>query len=299
MMPTRTQASRDREAYIARESTFLDARIERAQNKLFRTISDIFLASLAADAAGIIQKDSNHPYIPYRLDQIFDQYRDETIAPIVTKMQGTFEQIANKNGAYFSSFTENDQDENVKASVFSTLGITGGIIAAGSILSSILQDRSAINTIKSVVMAAVSGGMTITALKVAVEEIVLRKDGGLIKKLFHEKAPDPFYKVDRYINTKYGVALKLNYAIYQGGQIKTSRPFCIHRNNKVFSRDEILRFGTPSDTFGGYENISTGDFQGKTDPYNPVTDLGGYNCRHHLHWISDELAYALRPDLKG
>jgi len=32
--------------------------------------------------------------------------------------------------------------------------------------------------------------------------------------------------------------------------------------------------------------------------YDPLVDRGGYNCRHQLSFISDELAFKLRPDLK-
>jgi hypothetical protein len=32
--------------------------------------------------------------------------------------------------------------------------------------------------------------------------------------------------------------------------------------------------------------------------YDPLVDRGGYNCRHQLGYISEELAYKLRPELK-
>jgi hypothetical protein len=35
----------------------------------------------------------------------------------------------------------------------------------------------------------------------------------------------------------------------------------------------------------------------KPPNYNPIRDLGGYACRHHLNWIPYELAVMLRPDL--
>jgi len=293
----RKKYSLDREYFIARETDLHNSRIERAQNRFLKIMQDAILSSLAADDTGILSRDNNFSQIPYRMERLFEDFTKETLEPIVNKMQTTFEKVADKNKSYFSSFGDHGQDENVRNSVFATLGIGGGAIAAGSILFSILADKEAITTIKTVVMAAISGGLTITALKIVVEEIVLRKDGGLIRKLFEKKAPDPFAKIDRFVHNKYGVALKLNYALYQGGTIRSSRPFCIERNNKVFSREEILRFGTPSDQFGGYDNKTTGDFQGKTDPYNPITDLGGYNCRHFLTFISDELAFTLRPEL--
>ena len=78
----------------------------------------------------------------------------------------------------------------------------------------------------------------------------------------------------------------LRFAIYQGGLIETSRSFCEQRNNNVYHEDEIK----------SWENLN---FAGKPETgYNPIVDLGGYNCRHRLDWISDELAFRLRPELK-
>jgi hypothetical protein len=88
-------------------------------------------------------------------------------------------------------------------------------------------------------------------------------------------------------------------ALYQGGIIATTRPFCKKRNGKVFTRDEIKLFGTSKDKFGGYERKGDGYFKGKyKSGYNPLTDAGCYNCRHFYNWISNRLAIRLRPELK-
>lgn len=78
----------------------------------------------------------------------------------------------------------------------------------------------------------------------------------------------------------------LRFAIYQGGLIESSRSFCEQRNGKVFHEDEV----------NSWSNLN---FTGKPETgYSPITDLGGYNCRHRLDWISDEMAFRLRPELK-
>ena len=32
--------------------------------------------------------------------------------------------------------------------------------------------------------------------------------------------------------------------------------------------------------------------------YNPITDAGGFNCRHHWNWISTPLAKAMGKDVE-
>ena len=61
--------------------------------------------------------------------------------------------------------------------------------------------------------------------------------------------------------------------LYYGNVIKTSRPFCIDRAGKIFSRKEI----------DSWNEIT---WQGKSGP--PLTYRGGWNCRHHWHPVKKE-----------
>lgn len=80
--------------------------------------------------------------------------------------------------------------------------------------------------------------------------------------------------------------LRLKFAMYEGGEIETTREFCEERNGHIFHESEIL----------GWANI---DWEGKNETgYNPLIDLGGYNCRHRLRWVSKEFAALKRPEVK-
>ncbi len=289
--------SKIREKFIEKQTAALDNRIASAQNRLFRILESGVIDGLPTEPDGVLTNTTESIFNPNRIDALFDQFRQDHIKPILDKVEKGVNKLIDHNDKYFASVKKNNIGDSVRSSALSALGIGGGVLAAGSLLFNILNDREVLNTLKTVVMSSIAGGLTITALKVVFKEIVLKREGGILKKLFREKLPDPYVRIDRFVGRSYAVGLDLNFAIYQGGIIKTSRPFCVERNNKVFSREEISRFGSAADQFGGYENKTTGDFQGKPQNYNPFTDLGGYNCRHQLDWISDELAFHLRPDL--
>lgn len=298
-MSHNNQWSDKRTTLVNEKSDKLNAKIERAQNKLFKYITDTFLPSLETDENETLIPSDKMLFIPSRLDNYYDQFNEEEIKPIVSTFASDITKLLKYNKKYYDGIKKSDAHDDIQASVLGALGITGTIIAGGSLLYNILSDRTAIAAIKTVIMTGITTGLTITGLRIALKETVLKRGGGLVKSLFEERLPDPYVKVDRFIGKKYATALELTYAIYQGGTIGTSRDFCIERNNKVFSRDEIAAFGTPQDEFGGYTDKSAGEFQGKTDPYEPFEDLGGYNCRHFLSYISDELAFTLRPELQG
>lgn len=295
---SRTTYSDRRQAIIHGQTDKLNRQINRAQKALFAWITESFLSSLPTGPDGTIVNDQSSIFLPQKIDNAYDVFNQNQINPILAGFTANVDRLIRANKGFYADFGETD-DEQIENEVLGAIGLSGGVVLGGSLLFSILTDREIASAIKTTVMTGIAAGLTITGLKIAIEEIVLRKGGGIVKQLFEKRLPEPYVTIDRFIGKKYAVALKLNYAVYQGGTIKTSRDFCIHRNNKVFSRDEIMKFGTPHDKFGGYTDKAAGEFQGKTDPYNPLEDLGGYNCRHSYDWISDELAFHLRPELRG
>lgn len=295
---SRDKYSKRRQAIINDESDRLNNQIDRAQKRLFDYLISQFIPSLPTDKDGILVNDENAIFLPSKLDNAYDVFAENNVKPILSGFTDNVGKLVRANKKYYSEFGQAD-DDRIKDRVFAGIGISGTVALGGSLLYTILSDREIVGALKSAVLTSISAGLTVTGLKLAVEDLVLRRSGGLLKQLFDKTMPEPYVNIDRFIGKEYATELKLNYAIYQGGTIKTSRDFCIHRNNKVFSRDEIMKFGTPYDKFGGYTDKAAGEFQGKTDPYNPLEDLGGYNCRHSYDWISDELAFYLRPELKG
>jgi len=106
--------------------------------------------------------------------------------------------------------------------------------------------------------------------------------GGLLERHWKTVSFDLYQRIDRTANLVYADELGLNYAVYSGTLEEDSRPFCIARVNKVFSREEMLNWKELN--WAGKPKIG----------YDPFTDVGGHNCRHHLSWISDSLAKILK-----
>ena len=166
-------------------------------------------------------------------------------------------------------------------------------ITPGGFLSTLIVLESPLAKIKRLAIQSIRSSAGIAELLEALRIMINGESNqrGIIEKEISDVTQDLLPRVDRNISSDFATDLQYSYAIYQGGLIKTSRPFCIVRNDKVFHRDEIAKFGTKDDGYGGYSNKP--DFAGKTDPYDPFRDLGGHNCRHSLDWISDELAEQL------
>lgn len=118
------------------------------------------------------------------------------------------------------------------------------------------------------------------ALKVKVS------DKNIVQKYWSRWTYDIYSQYERIGANEVRKELGLVFAVYEGGEIETTREFCDERNGNVYHISEIE----------GWKDL---EWQGKQESgYNPIIDLGGYNCRHRLRWVSKEFAAAKRPEVK-
>lgn len=183
-----------------------------------------------------------------------------------------------------------------RKAIYNALGysVTKKAIVEGGPLQSALNGFAMGNLVKRSIHQAIAGTVAKETLARVLKESILEKS--LIKRQVEQYVSEPFEKADRMASKKYAEQAGLKYMIYQGGLVRDSRDFCIARDGMAFTTEEVGKFGTPEDKFGGYTNKGSGEFQGKPPNYDPFRDLGGYNCRHHLNYISRDLFLELRPD---
>lgn len=178
-------------------------------------------------------------------------------------------------------------------------GITAaGEIVPGGYLSTLVGDTTAQRALLQYAYQAQASGVGLAGYRAGLEQLVVGNGPG--KGLMHalyQEAYDTYNQADRALSQVAAKELGLQAYLYQGGLIKSSRLFCRKRDGKVFTDFEIARFGTSKDAYGGYTNKAEGMFSGKSEPYDPVVDLGGYGCRHGLSPIPNVVALRMRADL--
>lgn len=145
-----------------------------------------------------------------------------------------------------------------------------------------------VNTmISSLLSENIKEGANIKDLRKDMTDFITGRDrlGVLEHEFWQKDGLEQFQVHARSLSQAYSKKLSLDYAIYAGGEILTTREFCDERNGQVFTREEIASWQSE-------------EWQGKKKNHNIFIDVGGYNCRHEYDWISFELAVRLRPDLK-
>ena len=108
-------------------------------------------------------------------------------------------------------------------------------------------------------------------IQVFTKEIVKLINGGLVKDIINTYITDLFAEYARILINSIADELKLKTGTYLGGLTKDSREFCVERNGKNFTREEI-------------EDWNKLTWHGKIPGIDVKTQCGGYRCVHYIIW---------------
>jgi len=306
-MPRLPNHSRAREKYIEEHTLLFNKNVADAQGILAKAIDKLIAKLTTTD--GMVDNSTKNMRIVAEIDAIYLAFAASTGIILMDDFIERTDGLFDLNESYFSSASDIvgsvfDAARNfAKDSVYTAMGYslaTNSITKNGS-LWNILANTSAVDKVKADLFSAIANNLLLTEVIEDIQTITTgtKDTKGSFEKHLDSTMSQPLEKFDRATGRQFSLGLELNHAFYQGGLVPASRDFCTVRNGNVYSREEISRFGTSADQYGGYTNKGAGEFQGKFNSgYNPFTDLGGYNCLHILTWISDELAYQFRPDLR-
>lgn len=268
----------------------MEKRVNAAQADLLRAVVEDFVEKMDVDENGNIKNTLANKRKIGLLDRAYQRFVQESGAKIVEAIVKGVTQVLDFNAKYYGLFTTKAKLGNIlaetKESIGDWLGITkrGGLVENGY-LNRLLNDPTIRNTVRDSVFKSVVSQKGFFETKAGLKDYIAgnSQQTGALQRYYRNFVFDTFSQVDRTQAKIFADKLGFNYAIYEGGLIKTSREFCRKRNGKVFSREEIEEFDPK---------------EAKPPNYNPFTDLGGYGCRHHLNWVPDAVAFALRPELR-
>lgn len=278
-----------RTALVDKLIASLEKKVGGGQDALLKMVVEDLIEKLDKDG-DIIKNTIRNKRLIGSLDSIFNKFNQTHGLELVKNVAEGVRSIIDFNGEYFGLFetpaTLQPIQSQVKESIGAWLGITErGALQKNGYLDTILKDSKIRNKVRDMTMGGIVSQKGFFEVKKGLGEFITdsKNKTGSLKQYYRNFVYDTFSVADRTAAKITADKLKFNYAVYEGGLIKTSRKFCKDRNGKVFSREEVSKFNPKV---------------AKQPGYNAFTDLGGYGCRHHLNWVPDLVAFLLRPDLK-
>jgi hypothetical protein len=294
---------------LSRET--LNNTVVKLQSKLLDTVVTDVITELDVKD-GVIQDTAKNYQLISKLNMTFERFKSTQSMILLKNLTSSIDKIVSLNQAYFTlvfpDLPERFEKVILKARELTDLrfGLKGGKFVRGGILDSVFSEFGS-TEVKQIMSKAVASQMDL-------KEFIRQMRGfvagtpekmGISERKFKQFAFDVYQQYDRTYSGKLAEEFEMRYFLYQGGLVVDSRDFCAAHNNKVWSVEEAESWKTWTPDIGEYppgyevkakirdEIPSYIDYPG----YMPLVDLGGYNCRHSLGYISDELAFKLRPEL--
>lgn len=284
---------KQRDELIALLNLRFEKSVSVAQRAMLKSFMEGFVDMLQRDENGNIASNTYNQNMLGTIDNLYAKFAKKHNVFIINELMKSVDGVLNFNNKYFSTLAEKSRLTPIKAQAVNNikawLGIDGDKTKTNGYLDTLINNPTVKNQIKDFSVRAVYGRKGWMALKKETEEFIdgkNTKDGktlGAFQKYYRNYTYDLISQVDRATAQTYANDLKFEFAIYEGGIIKDSRPFCREHNGNVYHISEILKFNPPT---------------AKPPNYDPLTDMGGYGCRHHYNWIPTALALAMRPDAK-
>lgn len=258
-----------------------DSRLRRAQDWLFDALWEDVLKKIVVDGK---VKQGLPSIRAVNTSPVWAKYyryiRDEVSMWMVEVMGG---KLPDSILSFFKiQVPATDLETRTRAAaqaLLTRLGYDGGKFTPGSTLDLLTYDTTAEAKVKRLAITAVASGRSLPAFKRDMVSIIKGDAGrlGIIESHFQTNANTAFAEFDRSLSGQLAEKYGMNHAIWSGPRMTTSRPFCLARKGKVFSRAEL-------------QAMDQLKWQGKVPGQSTLLSAGGYNCSDILLWITDELA---------
>ena len=257
----------------------------RLQRRLLEAIQEDLLSRLDVTDGKIVNSPKNYRII-YEFDQVWSDYSDTYFSPTIQRFATDALKVTNFSKDYFKAFG-GSISLSTKALTQATenIWLMMGLEQAGKqmkfITGGYLDRLLLASEVRNQVMEYLTDSVTVSTdfkdmLSTLREMIQGKETDGTLQRYFRSYVYDTFSGVQRAYDNYVAEQAGLNYFVYAGTVIESTREFCEDNLNQVFHRDIL-------------DEWETQDWKGKNKDLPVKIALGGYNCRHRLNWIPDEL----------
>jgi len=241
-------------------------RLTRVSASMFERIDKEVLSKLEMDDTGKILRNAHNMAL---LNKVITIMPSIDLSQLAKLSIADYLTLIPNSSPYFEAFDiERKRVENIEKSTLPKMMKRAKVFDKMSV-----RRKDAIRA-RKVILKEVLKGKNYVELKKDINKWFVKDT----KALSHIKTElnDTFMEGDRFVVEEMAKGLDLdNYYRFTGGLVQRSRDFCEHRNRKAFTKKQV-------------ESWRKLTWEGKSSPYDPFLNVGGYNCRHRLMPISKE-----------
>lgn len=275
---------------LAHGDNLIDEIMSDIHKKLYTELNDKALDF--ATTNGILDFSTMNLTKAAEFDKIFEKYRGELRRTLEMRYIPQIEKFYELARDYYTElgFTDAVAVANrVKPLLFQAIGLTEkGNILQGSFYDKFIGLQKVTRYGVDTVTMAISSKKGLVELRKDLKNSIYPDKRALSKMIERDYLAlyDIFNQAHEMANRELAVELGLEYFIYQGSLITTSRPFCTAHAGRVYSVAHARKYW-PNSPLLRFPNRALYDFS---------IHRGGIRCRHWIRYISKDAAFALGYD---
>lgn len=299
--------SQEKNQFILDQLAKLESMISASAFKLSDVMIEQFLDQLDIVNGEISSSGSNVAKVNL-IDKAWKIFQQQQGVQIITVFVSDLAEITRLGKEYYTELVPDQvKGDQVESIIHKKLGLVwedgDWSPKAGGYIDSLIKDRKVMNDLKKIAYNNIMAKQGPAALRKAFDNYIIGKDGdpGDYESYLKQLTTDTYSQVDRLNSSMHADRLGLTFFLFNGGVIRDSREFCKERHGKCFSLDEAEQW---RGLIGKYKmvpgkrkaqiKVPIGPIVEDKETYDPVTDLGGIQCRHSADFISDKIAEDLR-----
>lgn len=288
------QFSTDLAERIETQISRLDRGVQGLQRELLTRLLSDYNANLQTLNGVLLFNDANLLSLA-TLDRLVDDFSRNLVSGEMSQFGRNLLTVAESVTQYYAATGFAEGQLRQIAEALNVISAYVGIRADGSLVAGGYLDRLAkLDAVKielsNYVRTSLAAGTPLRQYTSGLENLLkgTRSVDGVLQRYYRQYAYDSFNQVSEAANELVAQQLDLQYFIYEGTVIDTTRAFCKKRAGKVYSVAETTDWKNDHDLIDKATKAQ----------YRPLIERGRYNCRHQIRYISEALALKLRPDLK-
>jgi len=284
-MASRSELERMREVYAAETEALANSRLQGMQQRLYSALGEL-LAGLIVDEAGKLVFSIRNITAANRVEVVMQSFQEKENKPFLKWLFSRLLGLFGLNNRYFQAAGKDvtSVEARVRELMLRRYGydVKADRIVRGGYLSSLASsDALALNVLRRI-NDAIAARQSLKDFRLMFRADFLNPAGlGMVERHYRTFTNDLFAEFDRGVQSEYSEQLGLGFAIYAPNNvISETRPFCERRVGNIYDAAEI-------------ESWNGQDWKGKIRGKPVQLQCGGYNCRHHLHYVDENDARRL------
>lgn len=282
----RSDAERKRQQAANAGSRASNTLLQRLNSLVFQAVTDV-LAGLAVDEAGRILFNVRNIAAAERVGFAVQSIHSRSAGGFARMIVRGLLRIFRINTGYFREEpTPVELTSSLEGRMLNLImkaygyDVASGSVIAGGYLEANLRSPGHAQAISRRISEAIAGRLPLRDFVRTFRQEFNRPGSALNAEHHYNRfARDLYHEFDRMVQNEYAQQLGLTHVIYAGTVKDNTRPFCERRVNNIYTAEELNKWNNQ---------------QWKGKKPGPVqVNLGGYNCRHTLSWVTEETAQAI------